>query len=346
MPQYDDDPMDEHLALPFAAEPHAPTSVLPADPRAVLAHVLQHLTTTFTSDDGGPLDRVLTTVAVLVTRWICHPFPLRMVIAGRSGVGKTRLLHAICEMTQVPGTILPVTQMAESSWHGLQLGEAVRTLFPDQFIARGINGRILGPSGVITQPCCLLIDEFDKLALVAPDGQPLDGAARAWRVGRQQTLLAALDPLSVVPTRLDDVDRAVTWSLAHSIVICAGAFSMFGADEVITPAKLAQIGIADELIDRAGVILTLPQPSAAARRQLATVAVDDMLAFACELDIEVRGIDSLLASLPAPGAADAPFRGVRGMRHHVERVIADAIATAIARSASVAYVASHDMGHA
>lgn len=220
----------------------------PAEPRAVLARVLGHLANTFVGDDGGPLDAALTTVALLLTRWLCCPFPLRFVVAGGTGTGKTRLLHAISTIARVPAAIVPVTQLAESTWQGLQLGDSVRTLFPEEFTRRGGSGRIIAPTGVL-RPCCLMIDEVDKLALTF-DGQPLDGAARAWRLGRQQTLLTALDPLSEVLTRFEDVDGVVRWSTGSSIVVVAGAFPQFAPTEAITAAALQRIGFLAEFCDR------------------------------------------------------------------------------------------------
>lgn len=340
MPQFSesgsdaDDSFDSHAPNPFV-NPHIASSPT-RDARTILAHVLQHLTRAFVGDGGGILDDALTTVALLIAKWMYQPYALRMVITGPTGAGKTRLLHAICEMTGVPGTILPVTQVAEATWAGLQLGDATRALFPELFRDRGPSGRIIAPASVITRPCCLLIDEVDKLALVGPDSRPLDGAARAWRTGRQQSLLAALDPLSELPTRHDDVDGVVRWSLRTSMVLCAGAFGMLSHDAPMTPSLLASVGLSDELLDRMGSVVSLPQPSAEARRHLASASVDDMLDFALALDVEIEGVDELVANLPAPGAPDAPYRGVRGLRHHVERRMANSIAAAVARSESVA----------
>lgn len=334
MTLYDEDVFDD-FDRPCDDDAAALTSA-PPEPRAVLAHVLQHLTAAFTTDADGALDATLATLAILLSKWICKPYALRVLLIGPTGAGKTRLLQCISEMTRVPATILPVTQMAESSWSGLQLGETVRTLFPYLFTTLGANHRITAPSNVITQPCCLLLDEADKLALVTPNNEPLDGAARAWRVGRQQTILAFSDPLGAVPIRLDDVDGTVRWSLGKSIVISAGAFPMLDHSTEITPASLLRVGFSPEMIDRLGVVLVLPQPSAAARLQVASVAANEMLDFARTLDIDVKGIDEFIATLPTPGSSTAPFVGIRGMRGHVERRVADAIAVAVARSESVA----------
>ena len=331
---HDDEALDD-LDAPFTHHA-APTALTSPEPRAALAHVLQHLTSAFVGDAGGPLDDALTTLAILIAKWMCHPYALRLLLVGQTGVGKTRLLHTIAAITGVPATVLPITQVAESSWSGLQLGEVARTLHPEMFTTRGLSGRIIAPVEAIRRPCCLLLDEIDKLALVTPDRQPLDGAARAWRLGRQQTLLACLDPLSELPMRLDDVDGVVRLSLAQAIVVGAGAFPMFAPTEAVTPSGLVRVGFTAELVDRLGVILTLPQPSAAARHQLAAVAATEMLDFARSLDVDVQGLDALITSLPAPGADGAAYIGVRGLRHHVERRIADAIGRAIAGSETVA----------
>lgn len=336
MDPYNDDALDAFQAPITQDAGLMPPA--PSDARTVLAHVLQHLTTAFVGDAGGALDTTLTTLAILITKFMCGAFPLRILLVGGTGTGKTRLLHTIAAITGLPSTILPVTQVAESSWAGLQLGEVARTLHPDLFTRRGPSGRIIAPEDVIRRPCCLLLDEIDKLSLVTPDRQPMDGAARAWRLGRQQTLLACLDPLSELPTRLEDVDGVVRLSLANSIVMSAGAFAMFGPTEVVTPVGLVGTGYTPELVDRLGVVLTMPQPSAAARHQIASVSAADMLAFARTLDVDVQGVDALLAHMPAPGAPGADYVGIRGMRHEVERVIADAIATAIARSESLVRV--------
>lgn len=309
----------------------------PAEPRVVLARVLAHLADTFVGDDGGPLDTALATVSLMLTKWLCCPFPLRFVLAGGTGTGKTRLLHAISAIARVPAAIVPVTQLAESTWQGLQLGDCVRTLFPEEFTRRGGSGRIIAPAGVLRRPCCLLFDEGDKLAL-SFDGQPLDGAARAWRLGRQQTLLTALDPLSEILTRFEDVDGVVRWSLASSIVVVAGAFTQFASTEPITAAALQRIGYVAEFCDRVGVVLRLPPANANARRQLATVAADDMLRFARGLGIEVHGVDALVTRLPEPGTPEAQYVGVRGLKHFVEHRIVGAIAAAVARSESVAHL--------
>ncbi len=327
------------LVDPSADEGLPFLSHTPPEPRAVLARVLTHLTDAFVGDDGGPLDRALTTVALLLTKWLMCPFALRFVLAGGTGTGKSRLLHSITAITRVPATIVPVTQLAESTWQGMQLGDAVRALFPDEFTRRGANGKIIAPPNVIRRPCCLLLDEADKLStVVGVDHQPLDGVARAWRIGRQQTLLTALDPLSEVLTRFEDVDGVVRWGLGSSIVVVAGAFPQFAPTEVITAVALERIGYISEFCDTVGVVLQLPPVNAAARRQIATVAADDMLRFARQLDIEVRGVDALVASLPAPGEPSASYLGVRGLKHHVEHRLVQAIAGAIARSESVANV--------
>jgi len=194
-----------------------------SDPRETLQYMLATLTAEFPSDAGGPLDAMLTFLAMQLTRWVAAPFPLRATLVGPTGSGKTHLLQVIARLTGAPSAIVPVTDIAETSWTGTQIGDVCRALHPELFVHPDGSGRPTVPRRLIERASIVLLDELDKLALNPVSGIHLDSSAAAWRIGRQQSVLPMLDPLSTMMIRADDARASFQWSLKRSIVISAGA---------------------------------------------------------------------------------------------------------------------------
>jgi len=316
---------EQHAHIP------SPPSLID-DPRATLASILHRLSGAFSTDADGRLDRALAQLALYLTKWLDEPYPLRLCIVGPTGSGKTHLLNVVASIVRLPSIIIPVTDLAETNWRGPQIGDACRILHPSLFTTYGEGRKLVVPTATVTKASVLMLDEIDKIATVAHDGSEYDGPASATRIGRQQSLLAVLDPLSDVLVDYDDAQHAFRWSLKNSVVICAGAFAMLPDSSLATPADLVRVGLSPEFVDRMGPILSLPSPSAATRSVLARSMATEAMRFASRLGVTVTGIDALVASLPAPGP-HAPYIGVRGLQHYVEQQVFNGIADALTRNA-------------
>ena len=83
-----------------------------------------------------------------------------------------------------------------------------------------------------------------------------------------------------------------------------------------------------ELVDRMGVVITLPAPSSSVRASLARGALADVDAFANRLDVHVTGVDEFVRTLPPPGPG-APYIGTRGLVHYVTQRMTAAVAEAM-----------------
>lgn len=318
--------------------------VPPDDPRATLAHILERLAAAFTTDADGRLDRALAILALSLTRWLHAPYPLRMTVVGPTGAGKTKLLELVASVVRVPSIIIPVVDLAETGWRGAQLGEACRLLHPHLFVRDETSRRIVVPSRTVTERSVIMLDEIDKIATLSHDGTRLEGSAAAARIGKQQSLLPLLDPLSEILVHYEDAAHPFRWSLQRSVVLCAGAFAMLPDASRMSAADLLRVGLSPELVDRMGAIIALPVPSPSTRATLARTALHDVEAFAASLGVRVTGVDGFLATLPAPGP-DAPFIGVRGLRHHVEQRVLARVAEALTRNvASIDLAAAQDDG--
>ena len=311
-----------------------------ADSRETLRHVLEQLTAAFRSDAGGPLDTTLAFLALQLTRWVATPFPLRATLVGPTGSGKTHLLQLIARITRAPSAIVPVTDIAETSWTGTQIGDVCRALHPSLFLHPDSSGRPTVPRRPVDLPSIVLLDEMDKLALNPIEGVRLDAAAAAWRIGRQQSVLPMLDPLSTMMIRADDARASFQWTLKKSIVISSGAWGMLKPQEAVTASALARVGFLPELIDRMGPILTMPSPSMQTLTARNQCAVQDALAMAADLGVTVHGVAAFLATLSAPGG-NAPYLGPRGMQHFAEQQVLACVAAALAAGVSETTMPRH-----
>ena len=304
-----------------------------ADPREILQYMLASLTRAFPSDAGGPLDTTLAYLALQLTRFAARPFGMRALLIEPSGAGKTHLLELLTRLTGVPSVIIPMTDVAETSWSGTQIGDACRALHPDLFLHADGSGRPTVPRQLVDRPSIVCIDEIDTLSLTPVQGVRLDAAAAAWRIGRQQSILPLLDARSAMMVRADDPKASVRWSTARSLVLCSRASSMIPATRTVTPRALLDVGFMHELVDRLGLILHMPTPSLIALTARGQRAVKDTLALAAGVGVTVHGAPEFLSALSAPGAT-TPYVGPRGMTYFLEQHVLACVAAALAAGAT------------
>jgi len=328
-----EDPRDDEE--PPASEPLASSpEVQPVPPgshhdvRETLAHILEGLAAAFQTDADGRLDRALAVLALSLTQYLHFPSALRLTVLGATGSGKTHLLKTIASLVNLPTVIIPVTDMAETAWRGAQFGDACRMLHPHLFERAAHAHRTSVPTSTVDLASIVMLDEVDKLCTVAHDGTRLEGTAAAARIGKMQSLLPFLDPVSEMVVHYDDGSQPFRWSLKRSVVVCAGAFAMLQAQDTVSSSDLVRVGLSSELVDRMGPIIRLPPPGANARAYLAHRRVANVRFFASLFGVSITGVDAFVGSLPAPGS-DAPFIGVRGLQHHVEQRMLAALAAAL-----------------
>jgi len=337
-PFHDDDMLPD---VPTALAPSvltAPGSLVSAaaDPRDTLARILEAFANAFGANAGAQADAVLTQLAMLLTQYTHGVFPLRLVITGPTGSGKTRLLHTIASVLKVPGVVIPVTDLSETGWRGAQVGDICRLLHPEHFRSDGLSRKVTVPTQRVELPAVILLDEIDKLALTHAAGR-FDGTAAAARLGKQMSLLPVLYPLSDLLVQSDDSSLPFRWSLQSAVILCSGAFMQLPQDRRHTAADLCSVGFLPELVERMGPVLTLPSPSAATRAMLARSAVHDVEAFAESFGVRIDGIDGYLATLEAPGVTPH-YLGVRGLMAFVRQRMLAAVAEAIAQQRTVIHL--------
>ncbi|HYW50752.1 MAG TPA: AAA family ATPase [Gemmatimonadaceae bacterium] len=328
-----DDPRDDDAppaSEAFASSPE--TQPLPSDAhrdvRETLAHILEGLAAAFRTDGDGRLDRALAVMALSLTQYLHFPSALRLTVLGATGSGKTHLLKTIASLVNLPAAIIPVTDMAETAWRGAQFGDACRMLHPHLFERAAQSHRITVPTHTVELQSIVMLDEVDKLCTVAHDGTRLEGTAAAARIGKMQSLLPFLDPMSEIVVHYDDGSQPFRWSLKRSVVVCAGAFAMLEDRGTVSSSDLVRVGLSAELVDRMGPIIRLPPPGATARAYLAHRCIANVRFFASLFGVSITGVDALVGGMPAPGL-EAPFVGVRGLQHHVEQRMLAALATAL-----------------
>lgn len=336
-----DDDHDDTVAPPdFGPVPSQLTGFpLPSaapDPRVTLTRILKAFAEAFGSEAGAQVDSVLTRVALMLTKYAHGVHPLRFTITGPTGAGKTRLLHVIASVLNVPSAIVPVTDVAETSWKGAQIGDVCRLLHPDLFRRHDSAARRVNvPTQLVALPAVLMLDELDKLALTATaDGGRLEGSALASRLGRMQSLVPVLDPLSALLVHSEDASVPFRWSLRNAVVIGSGAFMQLPQDRPHTPADLVRVGFLEELVDRIGPVLTLASPSAAARSTITAGAVQDLAEFAGTLGVRITGVHAFVATLPAPEASQH-YVSIRGFIDFVRQRMLAALAEALAHQRTV-----------
>ena len=326
------DPFDDAFPAsdPPTPPPHSHPSSLVApgeELRTTLARLLSALIAAYGTEAGEPMDRLLATLALSLTRYLHQPYPLRLTVIGPTGSGKSRLLNLLARTLGIPSVVVPLVDISETGWRGAQIGEVCRMLHPALFRADDGSQLLIPTRQRIERPSILLLDEVDKCALLH-EGIRFSDTAAAARLGRQQSLLPVLDVESDMLVNYDRAGASFRYSLRQSIVICAGAFSMLPPDQPVTPSALVSVGLMQELVDRMGTIITLPVPSSAVRVSLAREVLDGITAFAQHLDVQVTGSDTFLRTLPPPGS-DAPYIGLRGLQNFVTQRMTTALAMAM-----------------
>jgi hypothetical protein len=207
----------------------------------------------------------LTPLALHAAAYAEFGLPLRLTLVGPTGSGKTMLARRLAEALALPYLVAPVTDLVETGWQGTQLSDLLGQLHPEAYqaaLTRSPHDDLFSDESlpVVRERGVLILDEIDKLAV--PRGLATrDTAAGAWRIGRQQSLLPLLDPLShvLVAPRTTNSQTTVQWSLGQTLVISCGAFSELVPEVDVTPRDLVAAGLLPELVDRLGVPLTFPR---------------------------------------------------------------------------------------
>lgn len=188
--------------------------------------------------------------------------PLRAVLAGPSGCGKSTLVRALAQCLGYPYAVVDVTELAETNWSGLQIGDVLG----DLWVQAGECPERMARSVIV-------LDEIDKLA-----AGRLTGVSRDYQLGRQRSLLPLLGGAPLRFTVPKARDRTLAWSSARALIIGAGVFGRLRPGEALSAAALIAIGFEHELVERMGQLLRLPPLSATQLGRVLRAGVEGVVA--------------------------------------------------------------------
>lgn len=298
----------------------------PFDARELLARIISHVRARVRGDEGGVLESILAPLLLAFVQWLTDGTPFRGVLIAPTGSGKTHIARTLAEASGVPAVILSVTDMAESSWTGPQIGDALARLLAEPLPPADSAGWIRVPTDPVAARGLLVLDEIDKIALVSGTGARHTRESASWRSGRQESLLPALDPLGVVTTTVSRGSGPLRIRTSGLAVLALGAFPMLAHDATPCPRDLVALGFLSELVDRMGALYRLPPLGATTQAHMLHARLDHLRGFANSLGVPAAldAVDARVAELD-PSRFAGPRGWLAAAEHAARQMIADAL---------------------
>jgi ATP-dependent Clp protease ATP-binding subunit ClpX len=281
-----------------------------------------------------------------------YPEAVGVLAFGRSGVGKTMLVKAMCDLAGIPFAAVDSTQFTDRGYVGPDLSQMflplIRSALPltDTITANGhdeddsLFGRPraqIEAAVQVAQRGVLLLDEFDKWLI---RGQDMGGR----NVGRElQAELLNMVQGSVVWVTDREDELGVDFDTTRCMIICCGAFTGLHnvvlnrlehdkefEDEtlwtLVEPKDFMSMGIIPELAGRLATHIAFKplrvEHLEAILREEGGLMEEYVRRFQqhdCELVVEEAGLRAVAAT------AMKMETGARGLRHKLEKICQDAL---------------------
>jgi hypothetical protein len=201
----------------------------------LLYHVLREEVTRTVVGHEEEVQRLVLLCVRHMARDLAPPLvPLRGLMLGPAGSGKSVLLRSIIDATGLPAVLIPAATMTEMNWSGADVGDFLGRLCDDG--APGTEKR----QQALSERAVIVIDGVDALRLPGRYGS---ASSREYQLGRQRGLIPLIEGADIPVERSG---RTEYWPSERALVIVCGALTGL-PDRIPTADDLTDWGLIPQL---------------------------------------------------------------------------------------------------